>query len=76
MKSNLTFSQKFSVLFWNLAIFYFLFFHRDGPLVVIACGRDTVSIASSIRRLASENVFVVQVCYKILHGLLCYLKTL
>lgn len=47
--------------------FYFLF-HRDGPLVVIACGRDTVSVASSIRRLASENVFVVQVYYKIESG--------
>ncbi|KAF2560756.1 hypothetical protein F2Q70_00014622, partial [Brassica cretica] len=36
-------------------------YEKDGPLVVIACGRDTVSIASSIRRLASENVFVVQI---------------
>ncbi|KAG2299965.1 hypothetical protein Bca52824_036437 [Brassica carinata] len=36
-------------------------FEKDGPLVVIACGRDTVSIASSIRRLASDNVFVVQI---------------
>lgn len=29
---------------------------------MVACGRDTISIASSVRRLASENVFVVQVC--------------
>ncbi|KAJ4910911.1 Mitochondrial fission protein ELM1 [Raphanus sativus] len=36
-------------------------YEKDGPLVVIACGRDTVSVASSIRRLASENVFVVQI---------------
>ncbi|CAE6114683.1 unnamed protein product [Arabidopsis arenosa] len=36
-------------------------YEKDGPLVVIACGRDTISIASSIRRLASENVFVVQI---------------
>lgn len=36
-------------------------YEKDGPLIVIACGRDTISIASSIRRLASENVFVVQI---------------
>lgn len=34
---------------------------RDGPLLVVASGRDTVTITSSIRRLVSENVFVVQV---------------
>lgn len=34
---------------------------REGPLLVVACGRDTISTASSIKRLASENVFVVQV---------------
>ncbi|KAK2980203.1 hypothetical protein RJ640_007293, partial [Escallonia rubra] len=33
----------------------------DGPLLVVACGRDTISVASSIKRLASENVFVVQI---------------
>lgn len=38
------------------------FFYRDGPLLVVASGRDTISIASSIKRLASENVFVIQVC--------------
>ncbi|KFK22677.1 hypothetical protein AALP_AAs55422U000100, partial [Arabis alpina] len=35
-------------------------YEKDGPLVVAACGRNTVSIARSIRCLASENVFVVQ----------------
>ncbi|KAG8488624.1 hypothetical protein CXB51_016583 [Gossypium anomalum] len=33
----------------------------DGPLLVVASGRDTISVASSIRRLASENVFVIQI---------------
>lgn len=37
------------------------FFPRDGPLLVVASGRDTISVASSIKRLAPENVFVVQV---------------
>lgn len=36
-------------------------FEKQGPLLVVASGRDTVSIASSIRRLASDNVFVVQI---------------
>ncbi|XP_021887492.1 mitochondrial fission protein ELM1 [Carica papaya] len=36
-------------------------YEKDGPLLVVACGRDTISIASSIKRLASENVFVVQI---------------
>nr|GMC68745.1 mitochondrial fission protein ELM1 [Ipomoea batatas]GME01260.1 mitochondrial fission protein ELM1 [Ipomoea batatas]GME11214.1 mitochondrial fission protein ELM1 [Ipomoea batatas] len=35
-------------------------FEKDGPLLVVASGRDTISIASSIKRLAHENVFVVQ----------------
>ncbi|KAD7478227.1 hypothetical protein R6Q59_007676 [Mikania micrantha] len=34
---------------------------KDGPLLVVACGRDTISIASSIKKLASDNVFVVQI---------------
>ncbi|KAJ0088024.1 hypothetical protein Patl1_32607 [Pistacia atlantica] len=34
---------------------------RDGPLLVVASGRDTISVASSIKRLAPENVFVIQV---------------
>ncbi|KAM7274341.1 hypothetical protein ACFE04_029005 [Oxalis oulophora] len=36
-------------------------FEKEGPLLVVASGRDTISTASSIRRLASENVFVVQI---------------
>ncbi|WCJ41864.1 hypothetical protein M5689_022704 [Euphorbia peplus] len=36
-------------------------FEKDGPLLVVASGRDTISIASSIRRAASQNVFVVQI---------------
>ncbi|XP_010452536.1 PREDICTED: mitochondrial fission protein ELM1-like isoform X1 [Camelina sativa] len=36
-------------------------FDKNGPLLVVACGSDTISVASSIRRLATENVFVVQV---------------
>lgn len=38
-------------------------YEKDGPLLVVASGRDTISIASSIRRLASENVFVVQILH-------------
>ncbi|XP_020875997.1 mitochondrial fission protein ELM1 isoform X2 [Arabidopsis lyrata subsp. lyrata] len=36
-------------------------FDKNGPLLVVASGSDTISVASSIRRLAMENVFVVQV---------------
>lgn len=36
-------------------------FEKDGPLLVVASGRDTISIASSVKRLAPENVFVVQI---------------
>ncbi|RZC78314.1 hypothetical protein C5167_002503 [Papaver somniferum] len=36
-------------------------FEKDGPLLVVASGRDTISIASSIKKLAPENVFVVQI---------------
>lgn len=36
-------------------------YDKDGPLLVVASGRDTISIASSIKRLASQNVFVVQI---------------
>ncbi|XP_057438857.1 mitochondrial fission protein ELM1-like isoform X2 [Lotus japonicus] len=36
-------------------------FHKDGPLLVVASGRDTISVASSIKRLASDNVFLVQI---------------
>lgn len=36
-------------------------FDRDGPLLVVASGRDTISVASSIRQLAPDNVLVVQI---------------
>ncbi|XP_062185927.1 mitochondrial fission protein ELM1-like [Phragmites australis] len=36
-------------------------FEKDGPALVVACGRDTISYASSIRRLAPDNVFVIQI---------------
>ncbi|KAE9452475.1 hypothetical protein C3L33_15620, partial [Rhododendron williamsianum] len=36
-------------------------FEKDGPLLVVASGRDTISVASAMKRLASENVFVVQI---------------
>lgn len=34
---------------------------RDGPLLVVASGRDTIPVSSAIKHLAPENVFVVQV---------------
>ncbi|KAK7342015.1 hypothetical protein VNO80_24956 [Phaseolus coccineus] len=36
-------------------------YEKEGPLLVVACGRDTISTASSIKRLASESVFVIQI---------------
>lgn len=36
-------------------------YEKEGPLLVVASGRDTISIASSIKKLAAENVFVVQI---------------
>ncbi|KAJ7971609.1 Mitochondrial fission ELM1-like protein [Quillaja saponaria] len=42
-------------------------FEKDGPLLVVASGRDTISVASSIKRLAPENVFVVQIQHPRLH---------
>ncbi|CAM8952549.1 unnamed protein product [Rhodiola kirilowii] len=36
-------------------------FHKDGPLLVVASGRDTAPVASSIKQLAAENVFVAQI---------------
>ncbi|CAK9311854.1 unnamed protein product [Citrullus colocynthis] len=42
-------------------------YEKDGPLLVVASGRDTVTITSSIRRLVSENVFVVQIQHPRLH---------
>ncbi|KAF7150209.1 hypothetical protein RHSIM_Rhsim02G0146900 [Rhododendron simsii] len=42
-------------------------FEKDGPLLVVASGRDTISVASAIKRLASENVFVVQIQHPRMH---------
>ncbi|VFQ79728.1 unnamed protein product [Cuscuta campestris] len=36
-------------------------FEKEGPMLVVASGRDTISTASSIKRLAPENVFLVQI---------------
>ncbi|XP_068660119.1 mitochondrial fission protein ELM1-like [Aristolochia californica] len=36
-------------------------FDKEGPLLVVASGRDTISLASSVKRLAPENVFLVQI---------------
>ncbi|CAN6557274.1 unnamed protein product [Malus baccata var. baccata] len=42
-------------------------FEKDGPILVVASGRDTISVASSIKQLASDNVFVVQILHPRLH---------
>ncbi|XP_043712740.1 mitochondrial fission protein ELM1-like [Telopea speciosissima] len=42
-------------------------FEKDGPLLVVASGHDTIALASSIKRLAPENVFVVQIQHPRLH---------
>ncbi|CAI8616249.1 unnamed protein product [Vicia faba] len=42
-------------------------YEKEGPLLVVACGRDTISTASSIKSLASQNVFVVQIQHPRLH---------
>ncbi|KAK7257610.1 hypothetical protein RIF29_31694 [Crotalaria pallida] len=42
-------------------------YEKEGPLLVVASGRDTISTASSIKRLASDNVFVVQILHPRLH---------
>ncbi|GLT40680.1 hypothetical protein SLA2020_147940 [Shorea laevis] len=36
-------------------------FEKKGPLLVVASGRDTIPVVSSIKKLAPENVFVVQI---------------
>ncbi|XP_047173783.1 mitochondrial fission protein ELM1-like [Vigna umbellata] len=36
-------------------------YEKEGPLLVVASGRDTISVASSIKRLAPDLVFVVQI---------------
>ncbi|KAG8067882.1 hypothetical protein GUJ93_ZPchr0005g14377 [Zizania palustris] len=35
-------------------------FEKEGLTLVVACGRDTISYASSIKSLAPDNVFVIQ----------------
>ncbi|KAI7751121.1 hypothetical protein M8C21_018170 [Ambrosia artemisiifolia] len=34
---------------------------KDGPLLVVASGRDTISVASSVKRLAPDHVFAIQI---------------
>eukprot|EP01018_Ginkgo_biloba_P016863 Gb_40291 [translate_table: standard] len=34
---------------------------KEGPLLVVASGRDTISMASAIKRLAPQSTFVVQI---------------
>ncbi|WCJ34260.1 hypothetical protein M5689_015578 [Euphorbia peplus] len=36
-------------------------FDREGPLLVVASGRDTISTASFIKLLAPDKVFVIQI---------------
>ncbi|PWA40093.1 Mitochondrial fission ELM1-like protein [Artemisia annua] len=36
-------------------------FEKDGPLLVVSSGGDTISVASSIKRLASDHVFTMQI---------------
>ncbi|KAK6152282.1 hypothetical protein DH2020_014917 [Rehmannia glutinosa] len=36
-------------------------FDRDGPILVVASGRDTIAVASSTKKLVPENVFLVQI---------------
>ncbi|KAL3646898.1 hypothetical protein CASFOL_009442 [Castilleja foliolosa] len=36
-------------------------YDRDGPILVVASGRDTIAFASSIKRLLLDNVFLVQI---------------
>ncbi|KAG8070917.1 hypothetical protein GUJ93_ZPchr0006g43050 [Zizania palustris] len=35
-------------------------FDKEGPTLIVACGWDTISYSSSIRHLASDNVYVIQ----------------
>ncbi|XP_057784760.1 mitochondrial fission protein ELM1-like [Salvia miltiorrhiza] len=36
-------------------------FDRDGPILVVASGHDTIAIASSIKKLVPDNIFLVQI---------------
>ncbi|KAK7324851.1 hypothetical protein VNO77_28730 [Canavalia gladiata] len=42
-------------------------YEKEGPLLVVASRRDTVAVASSIKRLAPDLVFVVQIQHPRLH---------
>ncbi|KAG8064432.1 hypothetical protein GUJ93_ZPchr0004g40490 [Zizania palustris] len=42
-------------------------FEKEGLALVVACGRDTISYASSIKRLAPDNVFVIQIQHPRFH---------
>ena len=45
----------------NFSLLPFLICLREGPLLVVASGRDTASIAAAVKRLASRDTFVIQV---------------
>ncbi|KAL6634494.1 hypothetical protein ACP70R_027165 [Stipagrostis hirtigluma subsp. patula] len=36
-------------------------FEKEGPTLIVACGWDTISYSSMIRKLAPDNVFVIQI---------------
>lgn len=36
-------------------------FHKNGPLLVVASGRDTIPLVTSIKQLAPQHVFLVQI---------------
>lgn len=42
---------------------------RDGLALVVACGCDTISYASSVRCLAPDNAFIISVPYLIIYQL-------
>ncbi|KAL0316080.1 UNVERIFIED_CONTAM: Mitochondrial fission protein ELM1 [Sesamum radiatum] len=46
---------------WHIAKVARDTFERDGPILVVASGRDTIAVASSIKQLVPENVFLVQI---------------
>jgi hypothetical protein len=39
-------------------------YSREGPTLIVACGWDTISYSSLIKKVASDNVFVIQVVFK------------
>ncbi|KAL5214965.1 hypothetical protein ABZP36_004117 [Zizania latifolia] len=42
-------------------------FEKEGLALVVACGRDTISYASSIKHLAPDKVFVIQIQHPRFH---------